>query len=308
MKNNFVKKNLNTVLYNLKSNYKIVLLFIFIWLIAVSISFIVPLIDQTYNSKGFKKPFMASGDLKEKINSGTTISNYSGLGEMISILTYGWIGIVINLIFTLVFINKILVSEYKNGQLAIYLSQPISRTNVFISKILSLFLFQILIIASGFILNLIIMGVGTVSAKEFGYFIFYSLNFILVVFLLSLIFMLISINLLDKTFQLNIYCCLIIGYVILNFGIYMIYIQYRDGLKALQYFKYIDLKSLVINVFVYNGETQTTQLNETTQFENNKLSDINALRVSLTMILLSALTPLLWWANINTFKKLDFNV
>ncbi|WHQ37525.1 ABC transporter permease [Spiroplasma sp. SV19] len=243
MKTNFFYENFNIIKNHLRINWKLILFFGLFWVIIT-----VALMGMTLIShvEGVKTPVIGIYDVNLKTGTSTVGDALISISQMLNWALFASPALVYYSIFTLILINRNFMKEINGGQISFWLTMPLSRKQILGSKILYIMLSNLIIFIPSWIIILIFSGISYDANKWFGYVFLYGLQFILFVFLLIVIYTLISICLIEKTMVANIINSLITFWMLVSWIILLIYDMNPTGYTGLEYIKYISLQSLIV--------------------------------------------------------------
>ncbi|WP_106078860.1 ABC transporter permease subunit [Mesoplasma coleopterae] len=283
--------------YNLKLNWKLLLLFITFWTIfALSIMFIFNL--------GNSKIFIAPTNII--IESG--ISGLQSLNFPLTFIIFGFPTIVLFSIFSISLNSITFTNEIKTGQISFWMTSPIKKESIYLGKIIYIFISLSFIYIVGLIPIFTFGILAEDSSKYFGLIIANSILFWLFLIALSSIFMLVSMITIEKgNLGLIINCC-IITYILITWILTSLSKLNIESLKWAEFVKYISLQSLSVDLLSFSkAPSELNFYKEINYISGNHVSPNSAwliLSIFFNIIIIATITLV----NVKIFKVSDLNI
>ncbi|AGR42129.1 hypothetical protein [Spiroplasma diminutum] len=309
-------KLFNTISSHFKIHWKLIIFITIVWTLIVASIFCLPLL-----SEGFS---IANGSLNKKqwSSSGTGSSTGSmemiPLGMLYNILfkSLGWVfyGFII-----LIFVNKMLIREVSSTQISLWMTQPISRFEIVLSKYLTLIIITTLLYLPSFSILIIIGSFAQDSKTALTNMVFGGIQTYLFLLMLTSIIFVIAILLIEKATIFNVVISLSLVYFVL-IGILELIILISQSennfLKVVS--NYLGLQIFICEVLPYNFEADLVKHLVYEGFENGRrveifieaisLDKINMALYSTLTIIMSISTIIMGWLSTFLFKKISFNI
>ncbi|AGR41280.1 hypothetical protein [Spiroplasma taiwanense] len=188
-------------------------------------------------------------------NYSTLLSNFLFAGPTIAFLA----------ISSVIFINKIFISEIKSGKIVSWLCLSISREKLIIMKSLAIIILNIILSSLIFFIILIFRAFATDANKYFFRLFWYCLQFIIFNIFLTSILIFIAVLLIKKqNFISIIIYTIIISYILITWFFYYMYKTNGGDISENNYinfkiFSYLCLDNLIINPLFFSSEFIKTQ-------------------------------------------------
>ncbi|WP_338984400.1 ABC transporter permease subunit [Spiroplasma endosymbiont of Diplazon laetatorius] len=247
----------NKLIWNHLSINKAMIIFFTVFYFLVTLALLSMGLIKYYDFVKF--PYIAPTSIHAEIDNGhgshgsygiISWSIYSSLSTAI----YSVPGITIFLIANIYLINKIIIKELNEGQISIWMSFSFSRFKVIFSKILTIFIINLIIFSFSFILIIIFSSFAQDSKQYIGFVFMYSLQFITFIILLVSILIIFSILFNQKSVLLNVVFGLFIFWILSTWILNLVYDLSDGTIKMLKYVKFISPQSLLLPVMNFGSE------------------------------------------------------
>ncbi|ARU91061.1 hypothetical protein SCLARK_00304 [Spiroplasma clarkii] len=309
-------KIFNVIASHFKIHWRLILTFSIIWTVFMLTMLLLPLL-----SKGFS---IGNGVLWERQTTEDSGSHGRNLAmTSISLLhsfLFNGLGIVFYGLTAVIFINKILLKELHTGQISLWLTQPISKAKILISKILFLILVLTITYFPAYLIMIIISS-QAVDVKELILnVILGGLQIYIFIIMLALIFVTISLLLSEKAIVANAIFTILLCYFVFIFALQIVALITQMKSKILDGFlNYGGLHIFITNVFQYNDDLDpivfeigkpiiTDDGIYTYWIERTQMKEINQALYWTSTVLMMGITPTLGWVSTVLFKKTSFNI
>ncbi|AKU80085.1 hypothetical protein [Spiroplasma turonicum] len=172
----------------------------------------------------------------------TTVGNTSdtpfSVYDVLNYITYSTPSIILFIIANMVVINKNIIKDINEGYISFWLTIKSTRKDLFLSKIISIYLYNLFIFMPSFLILLLFSAISADAKNYFASFLYQSLQFMILIFLISSIMLVTSIYVTDKVFLYNIIFGIVSIYIVSVWVLYIIDIFMDHQIKVLNYAKY----------------------------------------------------------------------
>ncbi|AXK51806.1 hypothetical protein [Spiroplasma alleghenense] len=245
MKDNIFAGNNKIVMAHLKVNWKIILFFSLFWLfIAVSLmtAVLVPF------DKNMTSAFIRPTQIERQIGNST----YGGLkptvSQMLNFALFGAPGIVFFIIVLMTMAGRIFSKEINGGQINIWMTSAVSRTQIFYSKFMFIIFSVFIIFIPNFLVILIVSAISVDANQYFGNVLLYGVQFFIFITFMAALVSLVVFYLAEKGPLPFIVISLIALYILVTWIITLISDLGNDLTpKWMSYVKYYSIQSLLVN-------------------------------------------------------------
>lgn len=311
MKKDFLKNN-KIIKFHLLINRKMIAFIIIFWLVITCALLSFTLIGLNEN---FKTPTIGDHSLETRFpnNSGSSTRILISISQILRWSLFSGPGIVFFSIFIIYLINKTFIKEINTSQINVWISQPISRNQLFLTKISFILLSCFLVFIPSFVVILIFSGISY-DAKEYISLIFlYGIQMMIFIIMLISIYSIIMFACIEKGVLGSVLCSLIAFWIIATWIITITYEMSNGELSYLKFGKYIAPQSLMVDVLKFsqnNIESSISMPLNGNEFIINSYEkeNINILALVLLMILMPIISSIASYVNSIIFYKKDLNI
>lgn len=241
-----------------------------------------------------------------------SVNNY--YSKWVSGILFSGPTIVFLSIATVFFVYKIFLSEIRTGRIVSWATLPISKQKLFLMKILSIIIINVILTAS---VSLVILIFGSTAQDANKYFLrlfLYCLEFIIFNIFLSLIFISIGVLLIKKPLYINILIYTTI--IIYIFTMWLLYYFYKTGgendlsnpFRVIERVKFFTVDRLIINPLNFVNESNYKEWLDEYKYwwkiSEYYISDNIYLNILIPMVYLS-LSAVITYLCLIYIKKID---
>ncbi|AUB31807.1 hypothetical protein [Spiroplasma floricola] len=240
--------------------------------------------------------------------------------ELIYNIFFKSLGLAIYGFVMITFIDKILLKEISSTQISLWLTQPLTKTQIILMK----YLFLLLVITVMYIpalIVLLIMASFTQDAKNaYNNIVLGFIQIYFFLIMLSSIFFIMSLLLTERATMFNVIASLILGYFILIGILELIYLVSNSQSQAFKIvINYIGLQAFITNVFNYDLDAEPVRYILSQEIigsgstriifiETPVLKEINKASYSSLIVISISISFALAWLSTIIFKKISFNI
>ncbi|AHI52507.1 ABC transporter permease [Spiroplasma culicicola] len=245
MKYLFIKNTM--VKSQMRSNLWLIVFFATIWLIYTSIILIV-----LNSANGGEKVAFRNYWIGEVANLGVYDIDSGGIANILGYTIVGAPTIVYGSIVSIFFIANGINKEIKTGQIYVWMTAQRTRTNIFYSKLFSIWASIVIILLPSILATLIFGATAKDANKYFILLIVDCLGIIIFTFMMSTVFSIIAIAFINANYWGNLINSLIISYMIVTEIVVTIF---HNGLLSenWQWVEYITIQSLFVKSLIFSS-------------------------------------------------------
>ncbi|AHI53752.1 hypothetical protein SSABA_v1c03430 [Spiroplasma sabaudiense Ar-1343] len=310
-------ENIKIILAHIKIHWKILTFFIVMWFLAT-----LGQLMSTVNFDSridFGHTFISNASLVSKFTypdgqTGMARGNLSAVGEMLNFALFGPAGVIFFAIVVVALINTTFSKEVARGQISIWTTLTLSRTQIFISKFSFVFISTLIIFAPSFIVIVGFSAAAYDANLYIGWVFMYALQFLLFIFMIIAIFTTLAIVFLDHSTIGLIIMGLIIGFMLVTWIINFIAAAIPEGLQKWMYaVKYFSIQSLLPSPLEFSNSEVKEAI---TINRPNSVLEIKLFKQNLDNLIFLIITPFitagvgigLAFLNNHLFKQKDFMI
>ncbi|AVP49472.1 hypothetical protein [Williamsoniiplasma luminosum] len=226
--------NKNLINYQFKSNWKIILIYVVIWF-AISSGMIILRLEILNHDHVIA--ILMTGK-----------NYYLSLANLVNQTTTA--GLIFMSLVSMVLVNFTVGQEIRRGQITLWMASPLSRNKIIVSKIVFIWLANLLIMAPALVPILIYGGIASDASDHFGLLVEQLATMVLFLLMISTLFTVIGLYFSSMGRLTGVVQSAILGYMFLLTILTNVLINY--GYTWGEYLDYINLRSLLPSVMSSN--------------------------------------------------------
>ncbi|AXK51808.1 hypothetical protein [Spiroplasma alleghenense] len=245
MKKNIFSENNKIVMTHLRIHWKIILFFAIFWFL-VGMSLMINVLQPF--DENMKFAYIGPTQILRETANGSWGTTKPVVSQMLNFATFGAPGIIFFIIVLMTLNGRVFSKEINGGQINIWMTSAVSRTQIFYSKFMFIIFSVFIIFAPNFLFLLIISATTNDASKYFSSVILYGVQFFIFLVFISAVVTFIVFSLADKGPLPFIIVSLIALYILVTWVITLVDGALEGYEKTwMSYVKYFSLQSLIAN-------------------------------------------------------------
>ncbi|WP_338972217.1 hypothetical protein [Spiroplasma endosymbiont of Panorpa germanica] len=245
MQKNILFQNNRVVFTHLKIHWKLVLFFAIFWTLFTVAIMLPTAFPNTF--LGYDRPFIQKVEISYTQGSGMGWSLPMSISQMLNSAVFGTPAIIFFTIVIMTFAHLSFTKEIGQSQIGIWMTLSLSRTQIFVSKLLFILFVCFAIFAPSLFVVIIFSAMAYDASAFMGLVILYALIFFIFICAMVGLYTLLFIVFSDKPVLALIIISLISGYIIATTMINLIAEMSYAPPKWMSNFKYFSIQSLIVS-------------------------------------------------------------